>query len=190
MRICLIAILITVVAGCSRVPRPESSSRRDWNSTLAEARQFVKGGDYRSADRLLTQYSERNSGSREGREILFWRALYRLDPNNKSGSLAAGISGLDAYIAADSTGWYVQEAGVLKRTAVVAEVQRLTTPSPASGPRLTTASPASGPRDPEARSREEEVIALRDELARKTTELETANAELERIKRRLANPRR
>ena len=179
MRICLIAILITVVAGCSRVPRPESSSRRDWNSTLAEARQFVKGGDYRSADRLLTQYSERNSGSREGREILFWRALYRLDPKNKSGSLAAGISGLDAYTAADSTGWYVQEAGVLKRTAVVAEVQR-----------LTTASPASGPRDPEPRSREEEVIALRDELARKTTELEKANAELERIKRRLANPGR
>lgn len=178
MKILCIAVALIITSACSRLPKPESTARRDWNTTLVEARRFVDGGDYESADRLLTQYSVRNSGSREGSEILFWRSLYRLDPVNKGGSLASGISGLDHYLAADSSAWYRHEAVVLRRTAMVAQNHRAS--------KGTTAAVAKD----DSRSREDEIAALRDQLATRTTELEKANAELERIKRRLANPGR
>lgn len=185
MKFQVIALALLAASACSQLPKPESAARRDWDVTLVEARRFVEGGDYQSADRLLTQYSARNSGSREGREILFWRSLYRLDPANKGGSLASGVSGLQAYLAADSTAWYRHEALVLRRTAMVTQ-----------GLRVSTGTAAVAARD-DSRSREEDITALRDLLEKKTEELEKANAdlekanaELERIKRRLANPGR
>jgi hypothetical protein len=112
-------------------------------------------------------------GTEEATEISFWRALYMVDPANKRTSIPEGIRALDIYLSTPGTRWYRAQAEVLRRTAQ--SVQALRSASQ-SQPRVVG-------RDTVYISREEEIAALRDQLAR-------ANAELERIRRRLANPSR
>jgi hypothetical protein len=139
---------------------------------LFVAQKRVEAGDYRAADKLLADYALANKGKDEGREIAFWRALYMVDPANKNASIAQGIRALDIYLAQDSTLWYRTQAEVLRRAASALEGQRV-----AQVPRQIVG------RDTVFVSREEEIAALRDQLAK-------ANAEIERIKKRLANPGR
>ena len=156
---------------------PATPSLRDqWMTTLSAAQVAADSGKYESAERVLADFAAAHPRTHESRELPFWRALYRLDPNNKNGSLAAGVAGLDAYLGDDSTRWYRPEAVVLRRTAAVAQALKVA----ASAQATTT---TTGPTTPDAmKSRDEEIASLRDQLAK-------VNAELDRIKKRLANPR-
>jgi hypothetical protein len=107
--------------------------------------------------------------------------------------LAGGIAALDSYLAADSAGWYQNEATVLRRTALVAQG---VSPGSAGDSRRTSttasgSTSATGATDTVivvSRSRDEEIAALKEQLAKSKEELSKVSAELERIKKRLANP--
>ncbi len=186
MRSCHIALLSSLaLLACAQLPIATPPSKSDFESALYYARQNVDAGNYWAADRLLDEFVRTHPDTRESREINFWKAAYMLDPANDRGSLGAGIAALDGYLAADSAAWYKNEATVLRRTAVVA--QRVSgTVRPGPGTTLTT-----GGTDTVvvvSRSRDEEISALKEQLARSKEELAKVSAELERIKKRLANP--
>jgi hypothetical protein len=163
---------MTGVLGCATYQPPSTGPATSFADVLFGAQKRVEGGDYRAADKLLADYALANKGKAEGREVAFWRALYMVDPANKNASIAQGIRALDIYLAQDSSLWYRTQAEVLRRTASALEGQRV-----AQVPRQIVG------RDTVFVSREDEITALRDQLAK-------ANAEIERIKKRLANPGR
>ena len=171
-RVAWIAIGLIAVA-CAKAPvavAPPPAA--EFAAAIEASRQKVDAGDYVAADRILADYSLAHQGTAEAREISFWRAMYIVDPANRTASIAQGIRALDIYLATDGTIWYRPQAEVLKRTALVIQmVRQAQMPKQVNG------------RDTVFISREEEVAALRDQLAK-------ANAELERIKKRLANPGR
>jgi hypothetical protein len=164
--------LMTGVLGCASTQKPNPGPAQSFAEVLSAVQKRVEAGDYRAADKLLADYALANKGIDEGREIAFWRALYMVDPANKNASIAQGIRALDIYLAQEGNLWYRTQAEVLRRTAATLEGQRL-----AVVPRQVVG------RDTVFVSREDEINALRDQLAK-------ANAELERIKKRLANPGR
>jgi hypothetical protein len=173
IRRALIALAF-VVAACARPPatgRPPTVAA-EFAAAIEGARQHVDSGDYAGADKILADYSLRHEGTAEAREVSFWRAMYIVDPANRTSSIAQGIRALDIYLATDGAIWYRPQAEVLRRTALVIQSVRQ-----AQAPRQVNG------RDTVFISREEEIAALRDQLAK-------ANAELDRIKKRLANPGR
>lgn len=201
MRLLRIAAAALALSACAHLPRLEPSQiQRDWNRTLSEARQNVAAGNYFAADHVLDEFTRRYPGTRESREIAFWRAAYEIDPANGRGSFAVGIASLDRYLADDSTDWYRHEAIVLRRTAAAAEAIEAMPDSvaaanvaaaSAAAASAAAARAASGATDTVvvvSQSREEEIASLRSQLAKSNADLVKANAELERIKKRLANP--
>ena len=162
-----------MVAGCSRGPAaPGPVPVKAYEEVLDSAHDRAKGGDYSGADRILSDFAIKARGTDEAREIAFWRALYMVDPSNRRSSIAEGIRALDIYLSTPDTRWYRSQAEVLKRTAQAVQALRTT---------AETARPVG--RDTVYVNREDEIAALKDQLAK-------ANAELERIKKRLANPSR
>jgi len=168
----VVAIMI-LFSACAKPPAPTSQPlAAEFAGTIEAAREKVDAGDYPAADKILADYSLRHQGTPEAREISFWRAMYIVDPANRTASIAQGIRALDIYLATDGAIWYRPQAEVLRRTAlVIQQVRQAQMPKQATG------------KDTVFISREEELAALRDQLAK-------ANAELERIKKRLANPGR
>ena len=174
-------LLALALGGCAHIQHSSAPTvREQWDATLAAARIAADSGKYETADNTLADFIAAHNGSHEATEAIFWRGLYKVDPNNKSGSLSAGISSLDVYLASDSAIWHKSVAQVLRRTAALAQSLKLA----ASGPQQTTTTTASTPTvDKDAmKSRDEEIASLREQLAK-------VNAELERIKKRLANPK-
>ncbi len=141
-------------------------------AALVAAERRVDAGDYAGADRILADFALRARGTEDGVEVAFWRALYMVDPSNHTASIGEGIRALEIYLASSAAKRYRAQARVLRRTAQ--SVQAL---------RLAQANPRVVGRDTVFVTREEEIAALRDQLAK-------ANAELERIRKRLANPSR
>ena len=169
----LIAVAF-IAAACAKQPvaAPTPTLATGFASAIESARQRVDTGDYVGADRILAEYALRVQGTSEAREISFWRAMYIVDPANRTASIAQGIRALDIYLATEGAVWYRPQAEVLRRTALVIQsVRQAQVPRQVNGP------------DTVFISREEEIASLRDQLAK-------ANAELERIKKRLANPGR
>ncbi|MEO5590312.1 MAG: hypothetical protein ABIS03_12055 [Gemmatimonadaceae bacterium] len=169
---------VTVALACSRAPdvgEPPAPARAPGVQLIAAldgARNRVERGDYPGADRILADFALKSRGSEESTEVSFFRALYMVDPDNRTMSMAEGIRALDIYLSTPGAKWYRQEALVLKRTAQTVVALRATQPAP----RIVG-------RDTVFVTREAEIAALKDQLAK-------ANAELERIKKRLANPSR
>jgi hypothetical protein len=188
-----IALSSLVILACAQLPMVTPPAPSDYDRALSYARQNVDAGNYWAADRLLDEFVRTHPDTREAREIAFWKAAYMVDPANDHGSLAGGIAALDGYLAADSAGWYRNEAIVLRRTALVAQG---VSPDAARGSRGTSTT-ASGSTTPTgttdtvvvvSKSRDEEIAALKEQLAKSKEELSKVSAELERIKKRLANP--
>ena len=169
-----LAAAFALAACSSRGHAPERPAPvKAYADALEAAEERVDKGDHAGADRILSEFALKAAGTTEATEISFWRALYMVDPANKRTSIPEGIRALDIYLATPGTRWYRAPAEVLRRTAQ--SVQALRTASQGQA-RIVG-------RDTVFVSREEEIAALRDQLAR-------ANAELERIKKRLANPNR
>jgi hypothetical protein len=187
MRMFGIMVSALVLGGCTQLPLAAPNVQSDWDRTLYYARKDVEAGNYFAADRLIDEYVRVHPDGREAKEIAFWKAVYTLDPANERGSLSGGIAALDQYLAStDSTGLYRNEAVVLRRTAVAAQVAM-----PGSGTGPPTALSSAGGTDTVVvvtRTREEEIAALKDQLAKTKDELAKVSAELDRIKKRLANP--
>jgi hypothetical protein len=176
LRIGSLLAVVLVAASCATPPPPVGGSApvpaTEMSAAIEAARQRVDAGDYPAADRILAEYGLNHPGTAEAREISFWRAMFIVDPANRTASIAQGIRALDIYLATDGAVWYRPQAEVLRRTALVIQaVRQAPVPKQIIG------------HDTVFVSREEEIAALRDQLAK-------ANAELDRIKKRLANPGR
>lgn len=190
MKIFLAALAAFVGTACAELPLVQPTRfQSDWDRTRAETRRNVEAGNYHAADRLLAEFERLHPNTREARETAFWRAAYLVDPANPLGSLEGGIAALDGYLANEPDGWYRNEASILRRTAVSARglaagATRNWVPDTLIVVTQTTDPAPAAPQ----RSRDEEIAELRSQLARSKTDLAEANAELERIKKRLANP--
>lgn len=182
-----LSLIVTslLLVACAELQTLNPQQKSDWDRTLYYARRNVDSGNYFAADKLLDEFVRTHAGSREAREIAFWKAAYLIDPANDRGSLNGGIAALDAYLATDSAGWYREEATLLRRTAAVAAGLAAQTP-----PSPTDSTAATATRDTViiVKSRDEQIAGLKEQLARSKEELAKVSAELERIKKRLANP--
>lgn len=167
-----LALPILFVAACAPINRLRTPAyETEWPIAVHRATLAADSGNYANAERILAAYVAANPGTREARETLFWRALFKLDPGNTaSGSLVEGLATLDKYLSDKETVAYRAEATILKRLAVTTQVllaKAMTLPvRDTAGVRTFS---------------DAEVASLRAELAR-------TNAELDRIKKRLANP--
>jgi hypothetical protein len=167
-------VLVGLMAACSHRPEPAKapSPQTGYSAVIDAASKRVEVGDYIGADRILAQFAIDNKGTPEAQEIPFWRALYMIDPSNKNASVAEGLKAIDIYLANPAAKWYRPQAQVVKRTATTIQSLR--------SQQLATKVVG---RDTVYVTREDEIASLKDQLAK-------ANAELDRIKKRLANPSR
>jgi len=144
----------------------------DFANAIDKAGKRVDLGDYAGADRILADFALASKGSPESQEVAFWRALYMVDPSNKNASVAEGLKAIDIYLATPGNKWYGPQAQVIRRAAMTMQTLR-----------TAQMAPKGAGRDTVFVTREDEIAALKDQLAK-------ANAELDRIKKRLANPSR
>ena len=170
-------VLLLAGSGClpaRRLPSddpPTPTAAGEWPAAYAQA--MTEAGDSRpqTAEKALTDFAQRFPGSPEAAEVPYWRALLKLDPDNAA-SLREAVSLLEGYLANAPTGIHRTEAATLRRLGVALEQRNA----------LLAAIPPAAVARPDDKAREEEMQRLRDELA-------AANAELDRIRRRLARPR-
>jgi hypothetical protein len=182
-----LATITTGLAGCVTVRPPsffQSSAHRDWDIAVTRAQQLALSDSPIAADSVLVDYATRHAGSSYAMESLYWRALIRLDPQYGSAGAREALPLLDLYLADQQKRTHRDEAVSLKRAAE--EIMRLNTlVDIAMGKAQSSTATAVEARGDaraaiaEAQAREAEFRRLRDELAK-------ANAELERIKKRLA----
>ena len=140
------------------------------------AQQAAIGGRYDEADSILVQYIDTHQGTREASDALFWRAMFALDPANRSTSITAAIADLDRYLDGPPTLPHWREAATLRRVA--AQLETATRLAAAAAQTQTSATRVVTVDD---HSKDDELTRLRTELAK-------ANEELDRIKKRLAKP--
>ncbi len=163
-----------MLASCSaRQPTQAPVAQASYETTLAAAQKRADLGDYAGADRILADFALKTPNKSQALELTFWRALFMVDPANRTAPIIEGIRALDIYLNTPGTVTYRPQAQVLKRTAMTVQALR----------QAAVLTPRVNGRDTVFVNREEEVEGLRDQLAK-------ANAELERIKKRLANPGR
>lgn len=148
------------------VPAPTVVEEPPWVGTLAAVRAAVDAGRFAAADSILASFERTEAGSADVAESTFWRALLRADPRNPDFTPANARAALEAYLR-DEGARHRAEAGAILRLLVIADSLRAAQASQRS---------AFEQRD---RARDAELEKLRDELQR-------TQAELDRIKRRLA----
>jgi hypothetical protein len=169
-----LAVLL-VGSGCVPVrnaPQPaQPTPQSEWSAVYARVIADASESRTGEADRELAAFAQRFPGSPEASEVTYWRALLKLDPNNAP-AVREAIMMLESYLASAPAGTHRVEAGMLRRLGLALE-QRNT---------ALAAIPAVPAVRPEDKARDEEIARLRDELNK-------ANAELARIRRRLARPR-
>jgi hypothetical protein len=167
---------LLLLSACGMLPHsmPIPDPRTEWVDALAQADREALAGRFGVADRVLADFAERHPNLHESYDALFWRALYKLDPTNGTGTPREAQALLDSYLSASVSVQHRGAATTLRR--IVSALER---PAPAAVASTSTPSPPAAGSD---KGREEEVARLKDELAK-------ANAELERIKRRVATPK-
>lgn len=169
-RAVFVAALTACSTGQTRLAEPVPAGRTEWSAWLLQASHEAAAGQYAVADKLLSDYVVRFPASPEASEAMYWRALYKMDPSNGAAAPRDAAALLDGYLAS-GTAAHRMEVQTLRRIATALDV------------RAASAAPAVKvePVKADEKAREEEMQRLKEELAK-------ANAELERIKRRLAKP--
>jgi hypothetical protein len=150
---------------------PTPSAASEWPATYVKVMTEARESRLAAAEKALTDFAQRFPGSPEAAEVPYWRAVLTLDPANAT-SMRQSMAMLDTYLASAPSGMHRLEAATMRRLGLALEQRNAA---------LAAIPPAVVPR-PDDKAREEEVQKLRDELA-------AANAELDRIRRRLARPR-
>ena len=169
-------VVLLVGSGClatgATPPKPVApTAQSEWPAVYARAIADANESRATEADRELSAFAQRYPGSPEASEVTYWRALLRLDPSNAA-AVREAITMLESYLATAPAGTHRAEAGVLRRLGVALEQRNAA---------LAAIPPVPAVR-PEDKARDDEIARLKDELSK-------ANAELDRIRRRLARPR-
>lgn len=140
---------------------------------LNQTDSLAAAGRYAAADSVLLAFERAHPGTRAAEETVFWRALYKLDPRSSAAARAEGRALMDAYAASPTTSWYRGQANVLRHIAREIELAQA---SAGDSTVVVGDTSAIG-------------VAARDRVIRnQRAEIARLNAELERIKRRLATP--
>ena len=172
--------LACVMRGAQPLP---VAATQDWVNTLTFAQRSASAGYFTTADSALAAFAARSGASPEAHEVRYWRALYQLDPANRSGDRRQAVRYLDAYLGNGITVTYRNEARVLRALAAAADsLAQAAQLAQAAADQRTAAAAARAPSP-----REDELLK---EVQRLREELDRANAELDRIKRRLTAPKR
>ena len=190
--------LLVLAASCGSLRAASSTPPQplqwQYEETLAQAEREALAMRFDVADRLLATFAEQHPGTHEAFEAGYWRAVFKLDGANPSASPRESAVLLDEYLRAPATAQHRGSATALRRAAGALDARNASVasnPATPSTPSSSTPPSTTAPRT-EARTesraeerrdekRDEEIQRLREELAK-------ANAELERIKRRLAQP--
>jgi hypothetical protein len=172
----------------------EPTIERDWDNAMLLARVRAAEGKFAAADTILARFATEYPGTREASETAYWRALFDMDPSNHGASFLSAMASLDSYLSDSGPHEHAAEAATLRRIAGhMDELNKLAATALAEA-RDTSATAKVTPSDTRAEIRppvagdvglpsaaDLEIKRLKDELAK-------ANAELERIRRRLAQP--
>lgn len=197
VRFATMALLTVLSSGCISVHRPwfmEPTMDRDWDNTLLLARVRATEGKFGVADSLLIRFAAQYPGTHEALETAYWRALFQLDPANHTATFRGAMASLDAYLSDKRPREHGAEATTLRHIAGhMEELNKLAATALAEA-HDTTGATKTLTTDPRTETKpavagdvavptpaDIEIKRLRDELAK-------ANAELERIRRRLAQP--
>lgn len=175
-RVALALVVALAGSGCLPVhatppAEPAASAASEWAVAYQQVNMASRDGRLSSADSMLTAFAQRFPGTPEAAEVPYWRAILHLDPASPA-ALHDALAALDGYLANAPNGQHRIEAVTLRRLVVAMEQRNAA---------LAAVPPAPAAR-PDDKAREEEMQRLRDDLAK-------ANAELDRIRRRLARPR-
>jgi hypothetical protein len=167
---------LAVLAACTPPrhvpePPPPPTAASEWPATYVATMAAARAGHRDSADHALTTFAHRFPGSAEAREVPYWRALLKLDSASVGGNREA-VALLQGYLADSAAVLHRIEAATLLRLQQALDARAA----------AMAAQPPTAVARADDRAREEEMQRLREDLAR-------ANAELERIKRRLARPK-
>ncbi|HUQ45138.1 MAG TPA: hypothetical protein VM033_00720 [Gemmatimonadaceae bacterium] len=149
-------------------------------ATLQRAEREAFAFRFSAADRLLSDFATSHPNTSAAVETGFWRAMFKLDAANQFASPRDAIAMFDSYLAISAPVSHRGAASALRRVAIALDRPAtvvVTVPGGSAGGRADAKSDTR----PDDKARDEEVQRLKDELAK-------ANAELERIKRRLAQP--
>jgi hypothetical protein len=173
------ALAALTLSACATLPRsaPESPNPEAWGALLTTTDSLANAGRHAAVDSTLVAFAQRHPGTRAAEEVLFWRALYKLDPRSSAATRAEGRALMDSYLASETTAWYRGQANVLRHLAreIVLAEQAAGQAAGDTTVVISDTSPAG--------------IAARDRVIRtQRSEIARLNAELERIKRRLATP--
>jgi hypothetical protein len=157
-----------------------SAAETEWTAAQTQAGTEVLAGRYGVADKVLADFAARFPSTTQGTDAVYWRALYKLDPANGTATAHDAAVLLDGYLAAPLTAEQRAEGTALRRVAGALERASVAAAATTTGASAGATTPAAAAAD--SKARDEEMQRLRDDLAK-------ANAELERIKRRLAQPK-
>jgi hypothetical protein len=184
VRVIIVVLALVMVAACVRgrgssgAASVEAWATRDWPTVLASAQQAADDGRYDAAERELQLFAERNPGTPQARESAYWRSMFLLDPANGGGNPAAALEQIERYLADSATFTpHRGEALLLRRLAAQLDSLRRSTTEVASASARTAADAAT------SKERETELEKQNQTLKE---QLEKTTAELERIKKRLA----
>ncbi|MFN2399490.1 MAG: hypothetical protein ABR543_12750 [Gemmatimonadaceae bacterium] len=166
-------------SACVRYARPAVPVlASEWAATLATARAAVLAGDHDDADSTLVNFTRVHGGTPEAREAEYWRGLFKLDPANRRRSASEALPHLDRYLS-DTIGLvHLVEARAIRILAGTLD-------SLAHTVTVITSAQSAQAVDSGFPPREQEMVK---EIQRLKDQLDKTNAELERIKRRLAAP--
>jgi hypothetical protein len=178
-RIITASVAVLTLSACATYSRsaPESPNPEAWGALLNTTDYLANAGRHAAVDSALLDFAQRHPGTRAAEEVLFWRALYKLDPRSSAATRAEGRALMDSYLASEETAWYRGQANVLRHLAreIVLAEQAAGQAAGDTTIVISDTSPAG--------------IAARDRVIRtQRAEIARLNAELERIKRRLATP--
>jgi hypothetical protein len=188
--------VVLMSTGCGKLnavtaPAPD----RDWTATLATAHGLVAAGKFDSADSTLSSFAAMYPGTSAALETTYYRALFKMDPSNPHVSLGAAMASLDSYLADPRPRQRTVDAATLRRvagqldglnhlaTTAIAQAKDATNTAKDAKAQAADArdAAAKAAADTQTPTPDAEVKRLKDELAK-------ANAELDRIRKRLATP--
>ena len=165
--------LVIATDGCAAANRwRQPASERAWSQTRGLVQRHVTEGRWGAADSTLVDFVRDHAASPEASEARYWRAFYLLDPANPKASPRTAAGLLEQYLAEQASPPHATEAATLRRAALTLD---------SLGTMVASADSARAGVSAREKAALDEAQKLKDELAR-------TQAELERIKKRLASP--
>jgi len=193
-RLAGVAAIAVMLGACAALKASTApSAEQQWPSTLSLADAHAMRGEFDAADSMLAAFAARYPGSDEALETAYWRAVFKLDPTNRNGSLPTALAELDGYLASNQRRDHIAEATTLRRVGgQLTELNKLAADAltQAQTAKVTAATATAVAVDAkEAKAATVDANAdAQVEIKRLKDELAKANAELDRIRKRLSQP--